>query len=72
MTGSFRKGARVKWNWGQGVGRGRVDERFEQQVERRIGGAVIRRNGSRRNPAYLVTTDSGCEVLKLGSELSPA
>jgi len=40
-------------------------------VECRIEGAVIRRNGSSRNPAYLVTTDSGSEVLKLGSELSP-
>ncbi|APL94296.1 hypothetical protein Sj15T_06460 [Sphingobium sp. TA15] len=72
MTGSFRKGARVKWNRGQGVGRGRISERFERQVERRIEGAVVRRNGSSRDPAYLVAADSGCEVLKLGSELSPA
>ena len=34
MTDSFRKGKRVKWNWGQGVGRGRVAERFERHVER--------------------------------------
>lgn len=72
MTESFRKGARVRWNWGQGVGRGRIAERFERQVERTIEGSVIRRNGSRRNPAYLVTTDGGSEVLKLESELSSA
>ncbi|WP_022683245.1 DUF2945 domain-containing protein [Sphingobium bisphenolivorans] len=72
MTESFRKGARVKWNWGQGVGRGRVAERFDRQVERDIEGALIRRNGSSRNPAYLVQTDSGGEVLKLASELSRA
>ncbi|WP_313806198.1 DUF2945 domain-containing protein [Sphingobium sp.] len=72
MTGSFRKGARVKWNWGQGVGRGRIAECFERHVERTVEGAVVRRNGTLRNPAYLVRTDGGSEVLKLGSELSPA
>jgi hypothetical protein len=70
MIESFRKGARVKWNWGQGVGRGQVTERFERPVERTIEGARIGRNGSNRNPAYLVKTDKGSEVLKLASELS--
>jgi len=70
MTDSFRKGKRVKWNWGQGVGRGRVAERFERHVERTIDGSKIRRNGSPDNPAYLIHVDNGGEVLKLGSELS--
>jgi len=72
MTDSFRKGMRVKWNWGQGIGRGRVAERFDRHVERTIEGALIRRNGSASNPAYLVQTDNGSEVLKLASELSRA
>ncbi len=72
MTDSFRKGARVKWNWGQGVGRGKVTERFERHVERTIEGALVRRNGSQDDPAYLVETDHGGQVLKLGSELSAA
>ncbi|HJT39878.1 MAG TPA: DUF2945 domain-containing protein [Sphingobium sp.] len=72
MTESFRKGARVKWNWGQGVGRGRVAERFDGRVERTVEGTRLRRNGSRQNPAYLVKTDAGAEVLKLASELSHA
>lgn len=72
MIRSFRKGARVKWNWGQGVGRGRVAERFDGHVERTVGGTLIRRNGSHHDPAYLVMADNGGEVLKLGSELSPA
>ncbi len=72
MTESFRKGARVKWNWGQGVGRGRVAERYDGRVERTVEGARLRRNGSRQNPAYLVKTDAGAEVLKLASELSHA
>ncbi len=72
MVEGFRKGMRVKWNWGQGVGHGRVAERFDAQVEKTIEGALIRRNGSARNPAYLVQTDNGSEVLKLASELSRA
>jgi hypothetical protein len=66
----FRKGARVRWNWGQGVGRGQVAERFDRHVERTIEGSRITRNGSPGNPAYLVRTDHGGEVLKLGSELT--
>lgn len=69
-TESYRKGMRVKWNWGQGVGRGKIAERFDRHVERTIEGALVRRNGSSRNPAFLVETDGGGQVLKLASELS--
>lgn len=72
MTQTFRKGARVKWNWGQGVGRGRIVEHFDRHVERTIEGTLVRRNGSKDDPAYLIHVDSGSEVLKLGSELSEA
>ncbi|MFB0875536.1 MULTISPECIES: DUF2945 domain-containing protein [unclassified Sphingobium] len=70
MTETFRNGMRVRWNWGQGVGRGRIAERYERQVERTIEGALIRRNGSPRDPAFLIRADNGGEVLKLASELS--
>ena len=70
MTETFRKGTRVKWNWGQGVGRGRIAERLDRHVERTIEGSRIRRNGSTRDPAFLITADNGGEVLKLRSELS--
>eukprot|EP00456_Euglypha_rotunda_P079479 TRINITY_DN76380_c0_g1_i1.p1 TRINITY_DN76380_c0_g1~~TRINITY_DN76380_c0_g1_i1.p1 ORF type:complete len:118 (+),score=5.41 TRINITY_DN76380_c0_g1_i1:27-380(+) len=53
MTKTFRKGMRVRWNWGQGVGRGRITERFDRHVERTIAGALVRRNGSPADPAYL-------------------
>lgn len=72
MTETFRKGTRVKWNWGQGVGRGRIAERFDRHVERTIEGSLVRRNGSTRDPAYLITADNGGHVLKLRSELSAA
>lgn len=67
---ALRKGMRVKWNWGHGVGRGHIAERFDRHVERTIEGSLIRRNGSPRDPAYLIKADSGSEVLKLASEIS--
>ncbi|WP_257541925.1 DUF2945 domain-containing protein [Sphingobium sp. CFD-1] len=70
MPDRLRKGMRVRWNWGQGVGRGRIAACFDHQVEYRIEGMQVRRNGSRHNPACLVITDTGSEVLKLWSELS--
>jgi hypothetical protein len=69
MAESFRKGQRVRWNWGTGIGHGQVTERFEEHVERTIHGVKVSRNGSEKNPAYLIETDDGSTVLKLGSEL---
>ena len=70
MAKTFHNGSRVRWNWGQGVGRGHVAERFDRPVERTIEGALVRRNGSPHNPAYLIQTDNGANVLKLASEIS--
>lgn len=72
MNAPFRQGSRVKWNWGQGICRGRIAERFEGRVERLAEGVPISRNGSPRDPAFLILTDRGAQVLKLASELSVA
>ena len=69
QTTLFRKGQRVRWNWGTGVGHGKVTDRFERHVERTIESAKVSRNGSQSNPAYLISTDAGGQALKLGSEL---
>lgn len=71
-SNSFRKGQQVRWNWGQGEGTGKVTERFEREVERRIKGSTITRKGSDEDPAYLIEQEDGDEVLKLGSELKEA
>jgi hypothetical protein len=70
MGNHYRKGAHVRWNWGQGTGEGVVQDRFERRVQRTIKGERIVRNGTKDNPAYLVETDKGDRVLKRGSELS--
>ncbi|MET0250286.1 MAG: DUF2945 domain-containing protein [Sphingobium sp.] len=72
MSEFFRKGSRVKWNWGQDICRGRIAERFDGRVEWLVDGTPISRNGSRRDPAFLILSDRGGEVLKLASELSIA
>jgi hypothetical protein len=56
----------------QGVGRGHITERFDRHVERTIEGSLIRRNGSPNDPAFLIHSDNGGEVLKLRSEISAA
>lgn len=69
MSNSFRKGQKVRWQWGQGEGTGTVAERFERTVTRTLKGSEITRNGDTDNPAYLIRQEDGDEVLKLGSEL---
>lgn len=70
MSNSFHQGAAVQWNWGAHKARGKIAERFERRVQRTIKGEKIVRNGSARNPAYLVEQGDGDRALKLGSELS--
>lgn len=66
----FSKGSTVKWHFGSGTATGKVEERFEEDVTRKIKGSEITRHGSKDNPAYLIKQDDGDKVLKLGSELS--
>ena len=68
----FGKGQRIKWNWGGNDAFGKIEERFERDVERTIKGTKVTRHGSEENPAYLIEQDDGDKVLKLGSELSAA
>jgi len=74
MSGAhkFGKGQRIKWNWGGNDAFGKIEERFERDVERTIKGTKVTRHGSEENPAYLIKQDDGDTVLKLGSELSAA
>lgn len=67
---SFRKGAHVSWNWGEGTAHGKVTERFERRVQRTIKGSRIVRNGTAADPAYLIEQEDGGKVLKLGSEIA--
>lgn len=65
----IREGTRVKWKWGEGWGYGSVLEIHRKKVEREIKGAVVTREGSRSNPAYLIEQSDGDLVLKLRAEV---
>ncbi|NMW32181.1 DUF2945 domain-containing protein [Altererythrobacter sp. RZ02] len=71
-SNKFQTNQYVKWNWGDGEGTGQIAEKFERSVTRTLQGTEVTRNGDSDDPAYLVTQDSGDQVLKLGSELKAA
>ena len=69
---NFRIGSKVTWKWGKGTGEGKITERFTDDVERKIEGAVIKRKATEEEPAYLIKQEDGGQVLKSHSEISPA
>ncbi|ESR26073.1 DUF2945 domain-containing protein [Lutibaculum baratangense] len=72
MAQSFGKGSRVKWNWGNGTGEGKVTEIFRERVTRTIKGKEITRNATADDPAYLIEQDDGDRVLKSHGEVEKA
>ncbi|MGR3452920.1 DUF2945 domain-containing protein [Pseudooceanicola sp.] len=68
----MRKGTKVKWNWGQGTGTGKVEETFDRKVTRKLKGSEVTRNGSKDDPALLIEQEDGDRVLKLASEVERA
>jgi len=72
MSDTFRKGQTVSWSWSGGTANGKIKDRYERKVTRKIKGSEITRNGDADNPAYLIKQEDGDEVLKLASELKPA
>lgn len=68
-SNSFRTQQYVKWDWGNGTGKGQIKDRFEREVTRTLQGSEVTKNGDEDNPAYLIKQEDGDEVLKLGSEI---
>lgn len=69
---AFRKGTKVRWNWGSGTGEGKIVETFTDDVERTIVGSRIKRKASKDEPAFLIEQEDGAKVLKSRSELERA
>ncbi|MDC0886266.1 DUF2945 domain-containing protein [Altererythrobacter sp.] len=68
-SNSFQTNQYVKWNWGNGEGKGQIEDRFEREVTRTLQGTEVTKEGDEDNPAYLIKQDDGDKVLKRGSEL---
>lgn len=69
---NYKEGTEVKWNWGNGEGKGVIKERFEEDATKTIKGTEVTRNASSSDPAYLIEQDDGDKVLKGHSELEKA
>lgn len=72
MAQKFKKSQKVQWKWlGKSI-LGQILEVFHKSVTKTIKGKKITRHGSEDNPAYLVRSEAGNQVLKLQSEISVA
>ncbi len=69
MADKFKVGTKVKWNWGNGTGQGKVSESFTEKVTRTISGTEVTRNATEDEPAYLIQQEDGAQVLKSHSEV---
>lgn len=66
----MKKGDNVHWKWGQGEAEGKIEQKHEEPVTKKIKGAEIKRNASEEEPAYTVKQADGDQVLKSESELT--
>ena len=70
--GDYSEGDKVKWNWGNGTGTGKVVKKYTQKITLKIDGNEVTRDASDDEPAYKIEQEDGDEVLKSGSELKKA
>ncbi|WP_341365420.1 DUF2945 domain-containing protein [Yoonia sp. BS5-3] len=66
---TFHVGDAVTWNWGSGTAKGKVVEKFTDDVTRSLQGAEVTRNASSDQPAFLIEQDDGAQVLKSCTEI---
>ncbi|MEI4261482.1 DUF2945 domain-containing protein [Roseovarius sp. D0-M9] len=66
---SYREGASVDWDWGNGTGTGKVTQVYTQKITLKIKGTEVTRDASQDEPAYRIRQEDGGEVLKAHSEL---
>ncbi len=66
---SYSEGTSVEWDWGYGIGTGKVAKIYTQKITLKIKGTEVTRDASKDEPAYRIQQDDGDEVLKSHSEL---
>lgn len=65
----MKKGDTVQWNYGKGTAEGKITETFTEPVKKKIKGTEVKRNASKKEPAYLIEQKDGDKVLKKDSEV---
>lgn len=66
----IRKGSKVKWNWGNGIAKGKVLETYTKSITKTLKGSDVTRNGESGNKALYIEQDDGDKVLKLENEVT--
>ncbi|AUD00671.1 hypervirulence associated TUDOR domain-containing protein [Spirosoma pollinicola] len=66
---TVKKGDEVTWNYGKGKAKGTVAEVHEDDVERTVQGATVKRKGSEDEPA-LVIKQGDKKIIKSSSEVT--
>lgn len=65
----IKKGTQVKWKWGSGIAKGKVQETHTNKITKTIKGTDVIRNGEQRNNVLCIVQDDGDFVLKSESEV---
>lgn len=65
----IQKGTYVKWNWGNGTAKGKVEETYTEKVTKTIKGSEVTRHGESGDKALYIKQDDGDYVLKSESEV---
>ena len=69
---SIAKGDNVRWKWGDGYAKGKVENTFAKTTSRKIKGSEVTRHGTDDNKALYIKQEDGDRVLKLESEVEKA
>lgn len=65
----IKKGTQVKWKWGNGTAKGKVQDTYTKKVTKTIKGSEVTRNGEEGNKALYIQQEDGDYVLKSESEV---
>jgi len=66
---TMKKGDTVHWEWGKSEAEGKVVQKHEKPVTKKIKGAEVKRNASKEEPAYTIEQKDADKVIKSESEL---
>lgn len=66
----MKKGDKVHWNWGKSKAEGKIVEKSEKTIKKKIKGTEVKRRGSKEEPVYVIKQATGTEVVKSESELT--
>lgn len=71
MSG-YSEGTEVKWDWGNGTAKGKIEKVYTQKQTLKIKGNEVTRDADDECPAYKIEQDDGDIVLKSHSEVQKA